>query len=155
MQVCTVTEVMEGSVQTGARVIVLGGNQIGLVLADYLAEQSKQVTVLHTHPHFGEEMSSNDRYYLRERLTRGRVQLFKRVLVEAFLADGVRFRTDGQIQTLAPFDTVVLADGFTSLREAANLLKGRGIETHFIGDAKHPRHLMYAISEAEEIGRAL
>ncbi|KJS33481.1 MAG: NADH:flavin oxidoreductase [Desulfatitalea sp. BRH_c12] len=155
MQVCTVTEVMDGSVQTGAQVIVLGGNQIGLVLADYLADQGKQVTVLHTRPHFGEEMSSNDRYYLRERLTRGRVRLFKQVLVEAFLADGVRFRTDRQIQTLAPFDTVVLADGFTSLREAANLLKGRGIETHFIGDAKHPRHLMYAISEAEELGRAL
>jgi 2,4-dienoyl-CoA reductase-like NADH-dependent reductase (Old Yellow Enzyme family)/thioredoxin reductase len=155
MQLITVTEVLSGQASAGARVIVWGGNQAGLVLADHLASSGCEVVVLHSRNHFGEEMSSNDRFYLRERLTQGKVRLYKDVVVDTFLPDGVRFHAGGRSQTLASFDTVVLADRFAPLREAANLLKGRGIETHFIGDAKQPRHLMYAISEAEEIGRSL
>jgi 2,4-dienoyl-CoA reductase-like NADH-dependent reductase (Old Yellow Enzyme family)/thioredoxin reductase len=155
MQLCTVTEVLSGQAETGRRVVVWGGNQAGLVLSDHLASSGCEVVVLHSRHHFGEEMSSNDRFYLRERLTRGNVRLYKEVVVESFLPDGVRFQAAGREHTLAPLDTIVLADRFSPLREAANLLKGRGIETHFIGDAKQPRHLMYAVSEAEEIGRSL
>ncbi|RJQ65984.1 MAG: hypothetical protein C4519_26575 [Desulfobacteraceae bacterium] len=155
MQLCTVTDIFSAQVEPGRRVMVWGGNQAGLVAADHLASQGRQVAVLHTGEHFGEAMSSNDRFYLRERLTQGRVKLYKQVVVEKFLADGVRFRAGGHTETLALFDTVVLADRFAPLREAANLFKGRGIPVHFIGDAKQPRDLMYAISEAEEIGRSV
>ncbi len=155
MQVCTVTEVLDGSVQTGSRVIVWGGNQVGLVLADYLASSGRTVIVLHSRSHFGEEMSSNDRYYLRERLNQGRVKLFKHVTVEKILSDGVQCRIDQTRESFVPWDTLVLADRFAALRDAANLLRKRGIETHFIGDAKQPRHLMYAMSEGEEVGRSL
>jgi pyruvate/2-oxoglutarate dehydrogenase complex dihydrolipoamide dehydrogenase (E3) component len=155
MQVCTVTEVLDGSTQTGSRVIVWGGNQAGLVLADYLASGGRTVIVLHSRSHFGEEMSSNDRYYLRERLNQGRVKLFKHVTVEKILSDGVQCRIDQTRESFVPWDTLVLADRFVALRDAANLLKKRGIETHFIGDAKQPRHLMYAMSEGEEVGRSL
>jgi NADPH-dependent 2,4-dienoyl-CoA reductase/sulfur reductase-like enzyme len=155
MQLCTVTDVLSGEAQTGRRVMVWGGNQAGLVLADHLASKGCEVVLLHPHNHFGEEMSSNDRFYLRERLTRGKVKLFKEVVVETFLADGVRIHAAGTLHVLSEFDTLVLADRFAPMREAANLFKGREIQIHFIGDAKQPRHLMYAISEAEEIGRAL
>jgi pyruvate/2-oxoglutarate dehydrogenase complex dihydrolipoamide dehydrogenase (E3) component len=155
MQVCTVTELLEGTLDVGLRVLVWGGNQAGLVLADDLAAKGKSVTVLHRKEHFAEEMSSNDRYYLRERLKRGGVKLYKNVHVDAFLADGVRFRVGDQAMELRGVESVVLADPFVSLREAANLLKGCPAGVHFIGDAKQPRHLMYAISEGEELGRSL
>lgn len=155
MQLCTVTEVLSGVAETGPRVLVWGGNQTGLVLADHLASQGKTVVVLHPKAHFGEEMSSNDRYYLRERLAQGGVTLYKKVTVDTFLADGVTFRADRKPATLSLFDTIVLADNFAPVREAANLLKKRRIEIHFIGDAKQPRHVMYAVSEGEEVARAL
>ncbi|MCJ8501758.1 FAD-dependent oxidoreductase [Desulfatitalea alkaliphila] len=155
LQICTVTEVFSGQAATGARVVVWGGNQAGLVLADHLAEQGKAVTVLHPKAHFGEEMSSNDRYYLRERLARGRVVLFKKVVVTRFADKGVDFTVEGRPEHLDALDTVVLADRFTPLREAANLLRQRDVACHFIGDAKQPRHLMYAVSEGEELGRSL
>jgi 2,4-dienoyl-CoA reductase-like NADH-dependent reductase (Old Yellow Enzyme family)/thioredoxin reductase len=155
MQLCTVTDVLSGETQAGGRVLVWGGNQAGLVLADHLASGGSQVVVLHSRNHFGEEMSSNDRFYLRERLSQGKVRLYKEVVVDTVLPDGVRFHAGGNLHTLTPFDTIVLADKFAPLREAANLFKGRGIQIHFIGDAKQPRHLMYAISEAEEVGRSL
>ena len=90
-----------------------------------------------------------------ERLKRGGVTLYKNVHGLAFSADGARFRTAERAAELSGFDAVVLADTFVSLREAANLAKGHRARVHFIGDAKQPRHLMYAISEGEELGREL
>ncbi len=155
MALYTVHEVLDGYAVAGDRIIVFGGGQAGLVLADALANQGKTVTVLHRKRHFAEEMSSNDRYYLRERLKKDNVNLFKGVVIETFLPSGVRFRVNDSVHILEDFDTVVIAEIMTPVREAANLMKGRDIEVHMIGDAKQPRHLMFAISEAEEIARTL
>ncbi|MEJ2038428.1 MAG: FAD-dependent oxidoreductase, partial [Desulfosarcinaceae bacterium] len=155
MQLCTAVEILEEKAVAGKRVIVWGGNQAGLILADHLAGQDREVTVLNRRGHFAEDMSANDRFYLRERLKRQQVTLIKEVKVQTFLKDGVRFRTAGRSHTLEGFDTVVLADTFVSLRDCANPAKQLGLRVHFIGDAKQPRHLMYAISEAEELGRSL
>jgi 2,4-dienoyl-CoA reductase-like NADH-dependent reductase (Old Yellow Enzyme family) len=155
MRVCTVMEVLSGTVDAGSPVLVWGGNQTGLVLADHLAATGSSVTVLHRRDHFGEEMSGNDRYYLRERLKRAGVALYKSVRVQSFIDDGVRFRTGGQTMELSGFESLVLADTFVSLREAANVARPLGARIHFIGDAKSPRHLMYAVSEGEELGRTL
>ncbi len=155
MRVCTVTEVLSGTADAGSPVLVWGGNQAGLVLADHLAATGSNVTVLHRRDHFGEEMSGNDRYYLRERLKCAGVVLYKSVRVQAVLEDGVRFRAGDRAMELRGFESLVLADTFVSLREAANVVKPHGAGIHFIGDAKSPRHLMYAVSEGEELGRTL
>ena len=155
MQVATVTEVLAGAQAAGNHVLVWGGNQAALVLADDLAAKGKTVVVLNRRDHFAQDMSSNDRYYLRERLKRAGIVLHKNVQIHSFLANGVDFSAGGCRQKLRGVDTVVLADTFVSLREAANLMKGRPARVHFIGDAKQPRHLMYAISEGEELGRAI
>lgn len=155
MEITTVTDVLAGQSLDGERILVLGGNQTGLVLADYLAESDKSVTVLHRGDHFAEEMSSNDRYYLRERLKKEDVALFKQVAFREILPHGVRFSVNGRTQTLEPFDAIVLADTMIPLREALNLIRNNTTPIHIIGDAKEPRHLMYAISEGEELGRNL
>ena len=153
MSVVTMLEVLEGNVEVGSRVIVLGGNQAGLVVADYLADQGRQVVVLHRKAHFAEEMSSNDRFYLRERLNAHPVHLFKKISLQRFLPRGVAFRSNGKHQVLDGFDTVVVSDTMTPIRKPLELLKRRGMEVHIIGDVKHPRTIQFAMSEAEEIGR--
>jgi hypothetical protein len=42
-----------------------------------------------------------------------------------------------------------------AVRDARQLLNGCKAELHIIGDAKSPRNLMLAISEGEELARAL
>jgi 2,4-dienoyl-CoA reductase-like NADH-dependent reductase (Old Yellow Enzyme family) len=155
MQLGTVNEILDGEIDAGSRVLVWGGGQAGLVLADKLAGQGKAVAVLHRGEHFAEEMSSNDRFYLRERLKGQPVTLYKNVRVLSFLEDGVRFRSGEPTIELRGFDTVALADSFVSVREAANLIRPHCDRIHLIGDAKSPRHLMYAIGEGEELGRTL
>lgn len=154
MDLCTVTEVLDGKI-TGDRVIVLGGGQAGLVTADFIAEQGREVVVLNRKRHFAEEMSGNDRYYLRERLKRESVKLYKQVTVQRFTDDGGIFTSAGQPFILEGFDTIVVAESMSSVRDVKPMLDRRHVELHIIGDAKSPRHLMLAMSEAEETGRAL
>ncbi len=154
MDLCTVTEVLKGKI-TGDRVIILGGGQAGLVTADFLAEKGREVAVLNRKRHFADEMSSNDRFYLRERLKRDNVHLFKQVSVKTFTDDGVVFTTAGNPASLEGFDTVVVAEAMTPVRDAKPMLDRRKIDVYVIGDAKSPRNLMLAQSEAEEIGRTI
>lgn len=154
MTLCTVTEVLKGKI-TGDRVIVLGGGQAGLVTADFLAAKGREVAVLNRRRHFAEEMSSNDRFYLRERLKQAHVHLFKQVAVKSFTDDGAVFTSAGNAVTLEGFDTVVVAEAMAPIREAKPLLNRPGMDLYIIGDAKAPRNLMLAQSEAEEIARSL
>jgi 2,4-dienoyl-CoA reductase-like NADH-dependent reductase (Old Yellow Enzyme family) len=153
MSVYTVTEVLNGEAGAGDRIIIWGGGQSALVLADHLADMGRQVVVLHRDGHFAAELSSNDRYYLRERLKQSNVQLYKNVRVGRFLPDGVIFQSDCGEVTLTGYASVILSDRFVPIREAANLVRQYGVEPVFIGDANQPRHLMYAIHEGEEVGR--
>jgi 2,4-dienoyl-CoA reductase-like NADH-dependent reductase (Old Yellow Enzyme family)/thioredoxin reductase len=154
MDLCTAVEVLDGRV-TGDRVIILGGGQAALVTADFLAEKDREVAVLNRKRHFAEEMSSNDRFYLRERLKRDSVHLFKQVTVKRFTHDGVIFTSAGNAVALDNYDTVVVAESMIPVRDAKQLLDRSNLAVHIIGDAKMPRDLMLAQSEAEETARAL
>jgi 2,4-dienoyl-CoA reductase-like NADH-dependent reductase (Old Yellow Enzyme family)/thioredoxin reductase len=155
MAVYSVVEVMDGELPEGNRVIVLGGGQSALMLADFLAEAGKAVVVLNRGRHFGEEMSSNDRFYLRERLNKNSVQLHKTVVVEAFLSQGARFRSGEETVVLENMDALVISEGMTAIRPDRRLFTDRQITVHVIGDAKEPRNLMLAIAEGEELGRSI
>jgi len=155
MAVYSVVEVMDGELPEGDRVIVLGGGQSALMLADFLAEAGKAVVVLNRGHHFGEEMSSNDRFYLRERLNKNGVQLYKNVAVEAFLPRGARFRSNADTEVLENMDALVISEGMTAIRPDRRLFNDRPTTVYVIGDAKEPRTLMLAIAEGEELGRSL
>jgi 2,4-dienoyl-CoA reductase-like NADH-dependent reductase (Old Yellow Enzyme family)/thioredoxin reductase len=155
MPVYTVVEVMAGEMPAGDRMLVLGGGQSALMLADHLAEAGKTVTVLNRGRHFAAEMSSNDRFYLRERLNCHGVELYKNVVVDCFHSWGVLFRCGDQTYEMGGLDALVVSEGMTPIRQARSLFDGRGIDVHLIGDAREARNLMLAISEGEEIARTL
>ncbi len=155
MDIWTMVEVLDGQATVNEKAIVLGGGQAGLVTADFLAEQGKVVVVLNRRCHFAEEMSANDRYYLRERLKRPSVTLYKEVAIEAFSDDGATFRHAKGRAEISGFHTVVIAEAGEPVRETINFLKKSNLPLQIIGDAKSVRHLMFAISEGEEAARAL
>ena len=154
MDLLTNVDVFHEQIKGKEKVIVLGGGMTGLITADTLAEQGCEVVVLNRRKSFAEEMSSNDRYYLRERLKKNRVKLYKQVAVREFTRDGVSFASQGEAHELSGFDMVVISEKHQPVREARNLEKTSRAAFHLIGDAKDPRHLMYCISEGEETGRA-
>jgi 2,4-dienoyl-CoA reductase-like NADH-dependent reductase (Old Yellow Enzyme family)/thioredoxin reductase len=155
MSLVTGVDVMAGTETAKEKVIVLGGGMAGLIVADFLADQGKTVTVLNRKKSFAEEMSSNDRYYLRERLKKENVTLYKQVSIQAFTKDGVIFSSRGEKMALSGFDTVVITEKYEAVREARSLEKTSTARFHVIGDARSPRHLMYCIAEARELAATL
>ena len=155
MVVFTVVEVLEESLDVGERVVVLGGDQSALILADALAQSGRQIIVLNRGNHFGEQMSSNDRFYLRERLNNQQVELYKQVRIGNIDPHRIRFSSQGIDRSFDKVDSLILSERFEPIREILNEINRLGVEIHIIGDAKQPRHLMFAISEAEEIARDL
>ncbi|MDJ0780541.1 MAG: FAD-dependent oxidoreductase [Desulfosarcinaceae bacterium] len=155
MQLLSVLDVLAGETVDGECILVLGGNQGALTTTDFLAEAGKSVTILNRQQHYAEEMSSNDRYYLRERLKRDSVSLFKAVTVKRILPDGARVVIAGETKDLVGFDALVVAEGMTPIRDTLAAIRKRGLPFTLIGDAKEARTLMHAIAEGEEIGRAI
>jgi 2,4-dienoyl-CoA reductase-like NADH-dependent reductase (Old Yellow Enzyme family)/predicted dinucleotide-binding enzyme len=154
MTLVTGVDVLAGTETAGEKVMVLGGGMAGLIVADFLADQGKTVVVLNRKKSFAEEMSSNDRYYLRENLKKKDVTLYKQVAIQAFSSDGVMFTCRGEKQTLSGFDTVVISEKYEPVREMKSLEKNSSARFHLIGDAKSPRHLMYCIAEARELAQS-
>ena len=156
MQLCLAREVLERQAETGPRVLVLGGGVAGLTTADLLAEGgAEEVVVLNRDGHFAPEISANDRTYLRQRLKRPSVRLYKNVVIEGFRPHGLDFRSGSQRVSLDCFTGLVIAEGRRPLRGPAELCKDRGIEVFVIGDAKGPRSLLESQTEADEVGRKL
>ncbi len=151
MDVVTNVDVISEKEKVGSRVIVLGGGMTGLITADFLSDQGKEVVVLNRKKSFAEEMSSNDRFYLRERLNNAKVPLYKNVSIKKFTDNGVVFKSNGEEVILTGFNSVVISEKHSSIRDAKKLEKKVDPAFYLIGDAKSPRHLMYCISEADEI----
>ncbi|MBF0200010.1 MAG: FAD-dependent oxidoreductase [Desulfamplus sp.] len=160
MDVVTNVDVLEGDGETLKNrgcVIVLGGGMTGLITADFIAEkivpEGGRVVVLNRKKSFAEEMSANDRYYLRESLKKKGVTLFKNVSISCFTNQGVRFRIKGETGTreIDGCGMVVISEKHVPIREVCRLESITNATFHYIGDASSPRHLMYCISEAQEL----
>jgi 2,4-dienoyl-CoA reductase-like NADH-dependent reductase (Old Yellow Enzyme family)/thioredoxin reductase len=155
MDLVTCVDILDGKALPGEKIIVLGGGMTGLITADFLASQGKEVVVLNRKKSFAEEMASNDRYYLRERLKKGKVSLYKNVSIKSFSDNGVLFTVNNEEVVLQHHDMVVISEKHNAIRDAKKLEKKVKVPFNFIGDAKSPRHLMYCISEAEEMARSV
>ena len=75
--------------------------------------------------------------------------------IKTFTDDGVMFKTKTEDVNLAEFQSVVISEQYEAIREARKLEKKSRAQFYLIGDAKTPRHLMYCISEAQEIAQLL
>jgi NADPH-dependent 2,4-dienoyl-CoA reductase/sulfur reductase-like enzyme len=150
MQICAVYDILLKKSVCGYNVIIIGGDRAGLTTADYLAEKGKKVVVLHKDKHFAQDMSANDRYYLRERLKKRNITLYKEATIKEILKDGVIFKYKGEKNRLAGFDTLALSDAMQPIKKSAEIFKKNKIEFEIIGDAKTPRDIMLSITEGEE-----
>jgi pyruvate/2-oxoglutarate dehydrogenase complex dihydrolipoamide dehydrogenase (E3) component len=144
---------------TGDTVLVIGGDQIGLQVADYLAEEGKTVYVVERGGHFGQKMASNDRRFLVGRLIEQGVKRHKNVdKVEIRPTDEVWMVGGGKREQLHGIDTIVLASERLPNVFLEEVAHRKGIETHIIGDASGVADegqgtIMAAITAGYDTGR--
>ncbi|MFQ6015909.1 MAG: FAD-dependent oxidoreductase [Anaerolineae bacterium] len=149
------TDVLEGRVETGPRVVVLSGERAGLVTAEHLAEQGKQVTVVEAGAKIASDVIPTFKWrhyaWVREfgikTLTGSRVKEINSKGVVVLDGDGS--------ETTIEADTVVIAGPRQPRQVLARDLEFSCDELYVIGDASQPRSLHNAIREGYLTGNRI
>jgi len=161
IEVVTADQLLEEDMPVGDSILVIGGDQIGLQVADYLAEMGKQVQVVERGEHFAQKMAVEDRFYLVSRTVAKGVQRYKGVSsVEIQPTDVVVVATGERRMMLSELDTIVLAADRYPNSGLSQIAADHGIEAHIIGDAsgtagEDEGTVLAAIASGYELGRRL
>ena len=163
--VCTVEDVLLGRVQTGGRCVVIdatGRVQAGLV-ADLLARQGRQVTVITPYHTLADNTEPSTKEPLFERLYQGGVTMMPDTTLRGVEAQAgtaslrilVKNEYAGREWAIADVDTVVLSYGARAVDGLYQALRGRVPELTLVGDAMAPRLLHDAILEGTRAARRI
>ena len=176
-------ELLEQDRETGEKVVVLGGNAVGLEAALFLASQgtlspevlhflmvnraetfetlshlldrgSKQVTVVEMTKKAGADVGLTTKWTLMGELKRLGVKILTQTEAVGITVEGLQV-IDAQGSGFIPADTVVLAAGSRAENGLAEALGDQAPEIHVIGDAKKPRNVLVAIREGFQLGLTL
>ena len=141
-------DVLDGQVQCGHKVIVIGGGLVGCETADYLGEHGFAVTLVEAREDIAMDIMGEHKVYLLENYAKNQVQIYVNCTVDEIKEDGVIVNLSGQQEVLSGFDSVVLALGAKAYQPFDNLSVK---EVYTIGDASKARKAIDATREAREI----
>jgi 2,4-dienoyl-CoA reductase (NADPH2) len=173
-------DLLGGKVGVGKKVIVVGGNAVGLETALYLCQIGtlspevfhflavnraepietlfellnkgvKEVTVVEMAGKLGQEIGPSSRWTVISELKRLGCNFQKSAKAIGITPEGLDIES-AQGPGFIPADSIVIAVGSKSDNKLANDLEGLFPELHTIGDAKAPRKAMDAIREGYIVG---
>jgi 2,4-dienoyl-CoA reductase (NADPH2) len=173
-------DVLAGRRGTGDRVVIVGGNAVGLETALYLAgigslsaevlhflmtsgaesaetvtallnKGFKEVTVVEMTRKVGKDIGLTTRWTIMAELRRLGVKVLAGTKALAVKSDGLVVENE-EGEAFLPADSVVLASGSRSENGLVAELEGLVDEMHVIGDAKEPRNALEAIKEGYLVG---
>jgi mycofactocin system FadH/OYE family oxidoreductase 2 len=157
--VVTSWDVLNGVVAAGPRVLVVDddGAETGPSVADYLAQEGRQVEIVTPLRHVGESLGDTTFPVFYQRLFSAGVVLTPNVRPLSFHDHRVTLQNiySRAEETREGLDTVVLAMGNRSVDDLYRALKDLGPELHLIGDAMAPRGVHHAILEGTRAGRVV
>jgi len=139
----------------GDKVAIIGGELVGLELAEFLQERGRTVTVIEEAPRMGKGLTLVRRMRLIAELREHGVALQAGASGIAITPEAVTFTgADGTAQAIAA-DTVIVAKGATGDLSLADQLKAAGFAVHAIGDATGVGYIEGAIRGARQAVNAI
>ena len=150
--VVTAHDVLEGKVNVGKRVVVIGGGMVGSETASHLANHGKEVTIVEMLPEVATDVNARVRYFLLKDLAENNVKMYVNSTVKEVLSDGLTIKRDGREEKIGPFDTVILAVGVEPCNDLRSKLDGKVGKLITIGDALSARKALEAIKEGYMAG---
>lgn len=149
-------DVLAEKVETGEKVVVVGGGAVGVETAMFLAERGKKVSVLEMTDRCAADVGLSTRWTILQDARRLGVEMFTNSTVKAIKEGSVVALVGGEEKEFTG-DTVVVAVGSKPHDELERALatRSRLEEVMKIGDCSEPRKAMEAMHEGFEAGLKL
>ena len=139
----------------GKRVVIIGGELVGIELAEFLLERGRQVTVIEEAPRLGKGLTLVRRMRILRELADHGALLIGGAASVAISADAVCYNDgEGQSQRV-PCDTVIVAQGATGDLSLAESLAAAGFKVQAIGDAQGVSYIEGAMRGAADAVAAI
>ncbi len=139
----------------GDRVVIIGGELVGIELAEFLLERGRTVTVIEEAPRLGKGLTLVRRMRILSELAEHGVELCGGAQDIAITPEAVRFTDQSGTARSVPADTVIVAQGATGDLGLAEALRAAGLPVTAIGDANGVGYIEGAMREAFEAVQAL
>jgi 2,4-dienoyl-CoA reductase-like NADH-dependent reductase (Old Yellow Enzyme family)/thioredoxin reductase len=153
------SDILGWRVQTGARVVVIGGGNVGLETADFIAVQGKKVTVIEQLSEVGRDMEAYTKRILIGRLNRNRVEIITKAIIDKVTQGKLFIRSNGKNREIVFDEPLVNATGSEADGETFEWLSKseelRNLSIYKIGDCVSPRQLRDAIYEGYMTSRSI
>ena len=139
----------------GRRITIIGGELVGLELAEFLAERGREVTVLEESARAGKGLFIMRRMRLMSELEELGVSLNVKASNFRILDGQVAYTNErGQERSVAT-DHVIVAMGATGNHSLADALKSAGLTVHTIGDCNGVSYIEGAMEAAADLAASL
>jgi len=121
----------------GKHVVVVGGSDLaGIEAVEFLVKRGKTVTFVDNADHLGSGLNLNLWLKLYPWLEAKGVNFYNSVAYDEITREGMSVITREGKKMHIPADTVMIITDFKKNDELYNQIKGLGVETYLIGDAK-------------------
>jgi 2,4-dienoyl-CoA reductase-like NADH-dependent reductase (Old Yellow Enzyme family)/thioredoxin reductase len=149
-EVVQAKDVLTGKAFVGPKVAVLGAGMVGAETAEYLGDHRREVTLIEMLDTIAVDMPRIPRPYIVHRLDQYGVECITGAKAEAITDEGVLVSTEGQMELLEGYSSIVLATGSNSTDELAGALRGVVKELYVVGDARQVARISDATAQAAE-----
>ncbi len=140
------------SLVKGKSVLILGGGLTGCELADLIAGQAAEISIVEKDSVLAAGMEKKNRRSLMNRLNEADIESYTGFRAREINEKGLIARSSDDSDIFIPADLIILATGFKSnagpLYEA---VKDRVAEVYTIGDAYRPRGFKEAVLEGHKV----
>jgi pyruvate/2-oxoglutarate dehydrogenase complex dihydrolipoamide dehydrogenase (E3) component len=145
-------DVLAGKVEVGHKAIIIGGGLVGCETADYLAAQAHIVTIVEMMPDLVSELALGQQWAVSDLLdsVKEKCEIKTGSKVIEILKDGIVIEKEGKLETLANYNSVILACGSKPFNPFDGKLT-QFPQVHVIGDASKVRKIIDATDEGTKL----
>jgi 2,4-dienoyl-CoA reductase (NADPH2) len=173
-------DVLSGKAEVSEKVVIVGGNAVGLETALYLGNQgtispevlhflaankaetwetlellinkgNKEVTVVEMMNKAGKDIGGSTRWTVMSELRRLGIKVLTKTEAVEITNEGLKVQKESG-DDLISADSIVIAAGSRAVEELSGVIRNLVPEVYIIGDAKKPRTAMDAIQEGFKVG---
>ncbi len=145
-------DVLEEKAQVGQRVVIIGGERMGLVCGEWLASLGKHVTIVERTKRLGEDVIPTFKWRHAAWVKEYGIETLTSAKVKEIRADAVVVTDAEGKERVLPADSIIVAGPRESRQELVNALEFSADEQYVVGDAVRPRAVHNAIRDGHLVG---